>query len=173
MVRADLYRALRRLHLWQGPDRHHDDRRRLQQTANEALRRALREYDDGTNYRARSPRLPQEAISGGRRQGRTRSRAQLDAALDALPSVVRPAAGGVVDFAAGPHPKLKVLLRDHSLGDVSGENLEWASFRANALKRGDIVRVIRRADGFRLDAVPQVQGRARRRWTRGRAESAR
>jgi len=82
----------------------------LQQTANEALRRALREYDERHDYRGPESHLPPEALDEV--AVKTDSpRAQLDAALDAMPSIVGllPASWWI---SRRRPPQLKVLLRD-------------------------------------------------------------
>jgi penicillin-binding protein 1A len=132
----------------------------LQQAANEALRRALRDYDERHPYRGPEASLPAEALaemSPAAGDGAA-PRALLDAALDARPAVAGLLPAVVVDFAAAPKARLKVLGRDHRLLEIAGEDLEWAQLKAGALKRGDIVRITRRGDGWRLTQVPQVQG---------------
>jgi penicillin-binding protein 1A len=133
----------------------------LQQAANEALRRALRDYDERRPYRGAEAALPPEALAEAvppRDTAGTAPRALLDAALDARPQVAGLLPAVVLDFEAAPKPRLRVLLRDHRLVDVTGEDLEWAALKPGALKRGDIVRVIRRGTAWRLTQVPQVQG---------------
>lgn len=130
---------------------------KMQVAANDALRRALRDYDERHEYRGPEARLPPEALS----QVAARSdepRALLDAALDALPTVVGLHPAVVVEFEAAPKPRLKVLTRDHALIDVPAAELEWAQLKPRALKRGDIVRIFRNGEHWRLTQVPQVQG---------------
>jgi penicillin-binding protein 1A len=129
----------------------------LQLAANEALRRALRDYDERHEYRGPESRLPPEALAqvGARPE---ESRALLDAALDALPSVVGLEPAVVVDFEAVPVPRVKVLTREHLLVDLRAEELEWAALKAGALKRGDIVRILKEGERWKLTQVPQVQG---------------
>jgi penicillin-binding protein 1A len=132
----------------------------LQAAANEALRRALRDYDERHPYRGPEAALPAEAlaeVSPGDRDA-DQPRALLDAALDTLPPIVGLMPAVVVDFTTTPKPKLKVLARDHSLIEIAGEDLEWAQLKAAALKRGDIVRITRRGASWRLTQVPKVQG---------------
>jgi penicillin-binding protein 1A len=129
----------------------------LQHTANEALRRALREYDERHEYRGPEGRLPPEAL-GEVDAKPAEARALLDAALDARPSVVGLLPAVVVDYAPAPKAKLKVLTRDHTLVDIRPEDLEWAALKGDALTRGDIVRIARAGDRWRLAQVPLVQG---------------
>ena len=128
----------------------------LQAAANEALRRALRDYDERHEYRGPESRLPAEALAqvGAKPE---ESRALLDAALDALPTVVGLVPAVVVEFTAQAL-RLKVLTRDHALLELAAEDLEWAALKAGALQRGDIVRVIKQGERWRLTQVPQVQG---------------
>jgi len=129
----------------------------LQIAANDALRRALRDYDERHEYRGPESRLPPEALAEvGAKPDATRT--LLDAALDALPTVVGLHPAVVVDFSTAPSPRLKVLTRDHALLDIRPEEFEWAALKAGALKRGDIVRVFRNGEHWRLTQVPQVQG---------------
>jgi penicillin-binding protein 1A len=132
----------------------------LQAAANEALRRALRDYDERHPYRGPEAALPAEALAevSPADRGADNPRALLDAALDALPPVVGLMPAVVVDFTATPKPRLKVLARDHSLVEIAGEDVEWAQLKGDALKRGDIVRITRRGASWRLTQVPKVQG---------------
>jgi penicillin-binding protein 1A len=129
---------------------------RMQIAANEALRRALRAYDERHAYRGPEARLPPEALSQVTAVGEE-SRALLDASLDALPTVVGLLPAVVVEFSAAP-PKLKVLTREHTLVDLQPPQFEEAPLKAGALKRGDIVRVMKEGDRWHLTQVPQVQG---------------
>jgi len=128
-----------------------------QLAANEALRRALRDYDERHDYRGPESKLPAEALAqvGARPE---ESRVLLDAALDALPTVVGLHPAVVVDFDATPKLRLKVLTRDHALIDVPAAELEWAKLRPGSLKRGDIVRIFKNGETWRLTQVPLVQG---------------
>jgi penicillin-binding protein 1A len=130
---------------------------KMQVAANDALRRALRDYDERHDYRGPEARLPPEALSQVGAAG-DEPRALLDAALDALPTVVGLHPAVVVEFEAAPQPRLKVLTRDHALIDVPAAELEWAKLKPKALKRGDIVRIYRNGEQWRLTQVPQVQG---------------
>lgn len=130
---------------------------KMQVAANDALRRALRDYDERRDYRGPEARLPPEALSQVGASG-DEPRALLDAALDALPTVVGLHPAVVVEFEAAPQPRLKVLTRDHALIDVPAAELEWAKLKPRALKRGDIVRIFRNGEQWRLTQVPQVQG---------------
>jgi len=129
----------------------------LQVAANDALRSALRDYDERHAYRGPESRLPPEALAqvGARPE---EPRALLDATLDALPTVVGLLPAVVVDFEATPRLRLKVLTRDHALLDLLPEELEWAALKPGALKRGDIVRVIKNGERWHLTQVPLVQG---------------
>ena len=132
----------------------------LQQAANEALRRALRDYDERHEYRGAEAALPPEALAEVTPPAGPDDapRALLDAALDARPLVVGLLPAAVVEFVAAPKARLKVLTRDHRLVDIAGENLGWAQLKAGALKRGDIVRITPRGADWRLTQIPQVQG---------------
>jgi penicillin-binding protein 1A len=130
---------------------------KMQVAANDALRRALRDYDERHEYRGPEARLPPEALGQVGAKG-DEPRALLDAALDALPAVVGLHPAVVVEFEAAPKPRLKVLTRDHALIDVPAAELEWAGLKPKALKRGDIVRIFRNGEQWRLTQVPQVQG---------------
>ena len=130
---------------------------KMQVAANDALRRALRDYDERRDYRGPEARLPPEALGQVGASG-DEPRALLDAALDALPAVVGLHPAVVVEFEAAPQPRLKVLTRDHALIDVPAAELEWAQLKPRALKRGDIVRIFRNGERWRLTQVPQVQG---------------
>jgi penicillin-binding protein 1A len=130
---------------------------KMQLAANDALRRALRDYDERHEYRGPEAKLPAEALEqvGAKTE---EPRALLDAELDALPTVVGLHPAVVVDFEATPKARLKVLTRDHALIDIPPAELEWAALKRGALKRGDIVRIFRNGEAWRLSQVPQVQG---------------
>jgi len=132
----------------------------LQAAANDALRRALRDYDERHEYRGPEATLPPEALAEvlPPDRGADSPRALLDAALDARPPVVGLLPAVVVDVTATPGPGLRVLTRDHRLVEITGEDVEWAQLKAGSLKRGDIVRITRRGAGWRLTQVPRVQG---------------
>ena len=129
----------------------------LQATANEALRHSLRDYDERHEYRGAESRLPDAALAEVAAQP-PQQQLQLDAALDALPSVSGMTTVVVVDYSGKPRPKLRVLTRDRRLLEISGEGLDWAHLGDTALKRGDLVRILRQGDGWRLTQVPEVQG---------------
>lgn len=138
---------------------------RLQQAANQALRQALRDYDERHPYRGAEARLPDEALGevtarpGPAAAGTAEPPyALLDAALDARPAVSGLLPAVVVDFQATPKARLRVLTREHALVEVTGEDIEWAQLAAGDLKPGDIVRIIRRGEAWRLTQVPEVQG---------------
>ena len=134
---------------------------KLQHAANEALRGALRDYDERHPYRGPEARLPDEALAAftaARQAPPEPARALLDAALDARPSVAGLLPAVVVEFQAAPQARLKVLTRDRALIDIAGEDLEWAALAAGALKPGDIVRITRRGEAWRLTQMPEVQG---------------
>jgi penicillin-binding protein 1A len=126
-----------------------------QDEANDALRRGLRDYDERHGWRGPEAKLPAEALE--RVTGKTNSSAaEVDAALDALPSIIGLMPAVVVDFAPA---KLRVLTRDHALAEIKPADFEWAGLKAGALARGDIVRILKNDDGsWRLAQLPQVQG---------------
>lgn len=130
----------------------------FQQAANDALRKALREYDERHQYRGPEARLPAAAL-GEVTATAAESRALVDQALDELPAVVGLQPAVVMDFAP---TVLRVLTRDHKLLDLPAPAFEWAKLAPGALARGDIVRILRTDDvvagGWRLTQVPQVQG---------------
>jgi penicillin-binding protein 1A len=157
MVRADLYAQYGDAVYGQGLRVTTTLDSRMQLAANDALRRGLREYDERHAYRGPEARLPAEALGQVAAPDEPQSRALLDATLDALPTVVGLHPAVVVEFAAAP-PKLKVLTRDHALLDVTVTEFEDAALKPGALKRGDIVRVMKDGEHWRLTQVPQVQG---------------
>jgi penicillin-binding protein 1A len=130
---------------------------RLQLAANDALRRALRAYDERHEYRGPEARLPPEALGPGAGPVEADSQVRIDGALDALPDVVGLLPAVVVEFSVAP-PKLKVLTRDHVLLDLPLPEFEGAPLKRGALKRGDIVRITQDGGQWRLTQVPQVQG---------------
>jgi penicillin-binding protein 1A len=130
---------------------------RLQLAANDALRRALRAYDERHAYRGPEARLPPEALGQVAEPAAADSHALVDDALDALPDVVGLLPAVVVEFSVSP-AKFKVLTRDRALLDLPPAEFEGAPLKRGALKRGDIVRVTQDGGPWRLTQVPQVQG---------------
>ena len=138
---------------------------KLQETANDALRKALRDYGERHEYRGPESRLPPDALS----QVTVKSdepQTLLDAALDALPPVADLTPAVVVDFSVPPQsatPRLRLLTRGHQLIELKPETFEWAQLKDGALKRGDIVRLFNagtagRETLWRLSQLPLVQG---------------
>jgi penicillin-binding protein 1A len=157
MVRADLFAQYGDAIYGQGLRVTTTIDAKMQKAANDALRRALRDYDERHEYRGPEAKLPVEALSQVSAKA-DEPRALVDAALDALPTVVGLHPAVVVEFEATPKPRLKVLTRDHALIDVPAAELEWAALKPHALRRGDIVRIFKNGEHWRLTQVPVVQG---------------
>ncbi|HUS23679.1 MAG TPA: penicillin-binding protein 1A [Candidatus Binatia bacterium] len=126
-----------------------------QATATEALRRALRDYDERHGWRGPESKLPPEALGQVAAKAGA-PRALVDAALDALPPVAELLPAVVVEFV--PRQSLRVLLRDHRLLELPKDAFEWAGLKDGGLARGDLVRIAPGDGAWRLAQVPQVQG---------------
>jgi penicillin-binding protein 1A len=122
-----------------------------QDSANRALRNAVTSYDERHGWRGAEARLPPELLTAKPEQ-----RLQIDAMLDERP----PAAGlepvVVVSFAPA---KLTVLRRGQQLTELAADDFAWAKLSAkNPLQAGDIIRVRRVGERWRIAQLPQAQG---------------
>lgn len=122
-----------------------------QDAANRALRSALLAYDERHGWRGPEARLPAELSRELDRQA---------AAVEGL-LLQRPQVAGLIPAAVlGFRPeKLSVLIAGPSVVDLSAEDFKWAGLSPRkAPAPGDIVRVRRVGDRWRLAQVPEVQG---------------
>lgn len=122
-----------------------------QEAANHALRSALLAYEERHAWRGPEARLPSELLSqsGPRRDLIEDFLAQRPSAAGLMPAAV-------VSFSAA---RLTVLLPDQRLAEIDAANFKWASIgERNALREGDIVRVRKVGDAWRLAQLPAVQG---------------
>ncbi len=121
---------------------------RRQEAANAALRAALMEYDERHGWRGAEGRLDPELQKAD-------GRGELGRALDAYPAVAGLVAAAVV--TAEPE-KLRLLARE-GLVELSKKDFAWANLSAKKpLLPGDIVRIRRTGESWRLAQLPKVQG---------------
>ncbi|MGH8447119.1 MAG: penicillin-binding protein 1A [Solimonas sp.] len=118
-----------------------------QQAANTALRKALLDYDERHGWRGPEARLPADVLSDS-------GRGQLGRALDARPPVAGLLAAAVVSYDAD---QLKLITRDGLL-TLAKDDFAWANLAKKPLAAGDVVRVRRVGERWRLAEVPAVQG---------------
>jgi len=119
---------------------------RKQLAANAALRKALLEYDERHGWRGPEARLPADVLSES-------GHGQLMSALDARPPVAGLIAAAVVSFAPD---ELKVLTRS-GLVTLGKDDFAWANLAKKPLVAGDVVRVRRVGDRWRLAEIPTAQ----------------
>lgn len=123
-----------------------------QEAANRALRSALLAYDERHGWRGPEARLPAELLS----EESGAEREKLDELLAARPPAAGLIPAAVVDFSA---QRLRVLLQGASLVEIALDDFSWARLGAKkGLQRGDIVRVRKLGERWRLAQVPDVQG---------------
>ncbi|WP_020647835.1 penicillin-binding protein 1A [Solimonas variicoloris] len=119
-----------------------------QLAANAALRKALLDYDERHGWRGPEARLPADVLSES-------GHGELGRALDARPPVAGLIAAAVVSYAP---EEIKLLTRD---GLVTLEKADFAWANANLARKplepGDVVRVRRVGERWRLAEVPSVQ----------------
>lgn len=118
-----------------------------QEAANQALRAALTAYDERHGWRGPEGRL-EAALLQESGQG------ELGRALDARPPVGGLIAAVVVELASD---QLRLLTRDGLL-QLAPKQYAWAQFSAKkTLAPGDIVRIRREADTWKLAQIPRAQ----------------
>ncbi len=121
-----------------------------QQAANDALRGALMDYDERHGWRGAEAQLDAALL-----QADADGRGQLGRALDAYPPVGELMAAAVVSATS---EQLRLLSRD-GLVLLEKKDFDWANLSPKKpLVAGDIVRIRRHGDRWRLAQLPQVQG---------------
>lgn len=119
----------------------------MQASANQALRRALLDYDRRHGWRGPEARLDPALVQAGG-EGRVRQE------LDRYPPVAGLVAGAVVSFTP---ERLQVLTRDQ-LVTLDAKAFEWAKLSAKKpLAPGDLVRLAPAGEGWRLAQLPRAQ----------------
>ncbi|MES2490277.1 MAG: penicillin-binding protein 1A [Pseudomonadota bacterium] len=118
--------------------------------ANAALRRSLLDYDERHGYRGAEAKLTPDLIPL-----LTTGSPKIDAALDERPLLSGLVPAVVTAFSAD---SLQLLTRTGRVSVVQND-FKWANFSAKkTLLPGDIVRIKRVGERWRLAQVPQVQG---------------
>lgn len=118
-----------------------------QLAANMALRKSLLDYDERHGWRGPEARLPADLL-------RDDGRGELSRALDAHPPVAGLQAAAVVSSAP---EEIRLLTRDGLVTLAKGD-FAWANLAKKPLAAGDLVRVRRVGERWRLAQVPAVQG---------------
>ncbi|TXH05545.1 MAG: penicillin-binding protein 1A [Nevskiaceae bacterium] len=120
-----------------------------QEAANQALRRALQDYDERHGWRGAEAKLPAGLLAqleGGN--------PQVIAALDARPLIAGLVPAVVTDFSP---EAIRLLTRTGGV-TLAREDFKWANLsEKRPLTPGDIVRIKRSGDRWKLSQVPQVQ----------------
>lgn len=123
---------------------------RKQELANDALRKALNDYDERHGWRGPEARLAPEVLE--------RAAKDSDAIvneLSALPRISDLVPGVVLEFS----PETIKLLTQSGLMELKKAEFAWAGLSAKKpLQRGDIVRLKRVGEKWKLGQLPQVQG---------------
>lgn len=120
-----------------------------QLAANSALRRALLDYDERHGYRSPEAKLPPELVAQLNAGG-----PKIDGALDERPIVAGLVPAIVVQFT----PDALQLLTRSGRVTVQKDDFKWANFSSKkTLSPGDIVRIKRVGERWRLAQTPQVQ----------------
>lgn len=120
-----------------------------QLAANAALRRALLDYDERHGYRSPEAKLPPELVAQLNAGG-----PKIDAALDERPVIAGLVPAIVVQFT----PDALQLLTRNGRVTVQKDDFKWASFSdKKTLSPGDIVRIKRVGERWRLAQTPQAQ----------------
>lgn len=123
-----------------------------QQAATDALRAGLLAYGERHGYDGPEARLPDEAIAELRRDAAAPA---IRAHLDARPPVVGLESAVVLSLS---QDKLVVRTADATL-ELPKTAFSWAGFNnKKTLTTGDVVRVARNGNNWRLAQIPTVQG---------------
>lgn len=121
-----------------------------QQAANDALRKALQDYDARHGWRGPEARVAPALLDGHAGE----SDAILNE-LSALPRLSELAPAVVLEF----RPDRISLLTQDGLRQLAAADFAWANLSAKRpLQRGDIVRLRRVGEKWKLAQIPQVQG---------------
>lgn len=137
-----------------------------QQAAVRGLRQALIAYDERHGYRGpettiRNPDLlaqqavppPSEDEDGEPEAEEVPSALEQ---LDALPQIAGMPAAVVAESSL---EQITALTRNHGLVTLPATAFEWAKLTAEQLpQRGQVIRLLKTDDGFRLSQLPEVQG---------------
>lgn len=125
-----------------------------QAAANLAVRSALIAYDERHGWRGPEKRLP-EALLSEATEATTPSKG-IGNFLELLPSAAGLYPAAVVDFDGG---QLRLLTRSQGLLVLAPEDYKWANISAKKpLNRGDVVRVRRDGERWRLAELPEAEG---------------
>ncbi len=120
-----------------------------QQAANLALRSALIDYEERHGWNGPETQLPATLLA------ENADAKGIGNFLDALPNAAGLIPATVVDFGADG---LRVLTRGQGVLELAAEDYKWARITAkNPLKRGDVVRVRRDGERWRLAQLPAAQ----------------
>ncbi|MDB5972018.1 MAG: penicillin-binding protein [Hydrocarboniphaga sp.] len=124
-----------------------------QSVANRALRSALIAYDERHGWRGAETHLPERLLAETTLQ--KPSTLGLGAFLDSLPSAAGLVPAAVVSFDAG---KLRLLSRS-GLIELDPEDYKWAGLSPKkTVQRGDVLRVRRDGERWKLAELPEAQG---------------
>ena len=119
----------------------------MQVSANQALRNALLDYDRRHGWRGPEGQLDPAMLQAG-------GEGQVRKALEQRPPIAGLVAAAVVAF--GPE-QLQVLTRDQLI-TLDAKAFEWAGLSAKkSLAPGDLVRLSRVGEGWRLAQIPRAQ----------------
>ncbi|MGH8455820.1 MAG: penicillin-binding protein 1A [Stenotrophobium sp.] len=149
MVRADLYAKYGEAVYSRGytVTTTLDSQRQI--AANRALRSALLDYDERHGWRGAEAHLAPELLQGGHTDPRV-----VDA-LDERPTLAGLVPAAVLTFSS---EQLRVLTEE-GVAIVERNDFKWANLsEKKPLKRGDIVRIKREGDHWKLSQMPEVQG---------------
>ncbi|WP_428311027.1 penicillin-binding protein 1A [Hydrocarboniphaga sp.] len=125
-----------------------------QAAANRALRSALIAYDERHGWRGAETRLPERLLAETTLA--KPSTQGLGAFLDALPSAAGLVPAAVVAFEPG---KPLQLLARSGLVELAPEDYAWARLSAKKpVQRGDVLRVRRDGERWKLAELPEAQG---------------
>jgi penicillin-binding protein 1A len=124
-----------------------------QTSANRALRSALIAYDERHGWRGAETHLPERLLAETALD--KPSTLGLGGFLDSLPSAAGLIPAAVVSFDGG---KLRLLSRG-GLIELDPEDYKWANLSPKkTVQRGDIVRVRRDGERWKLAELPEAQG---------------
>ncbi|HWU68329.1 MAG TPA: penicillin-binding protein 1A [Stenotrophobium sp.] len=149
MVRADLYARYGEALYTSGYSVITTIDSKRQQAADDALRKGLLEYDERHGWRGAEAKIDPALLDGAA------ARHKVELMLDARPTLAGLVPAVVLEFS----PASLRLLTENGVATLDDKDFKWANLSAKKpLHRGDIVRIRRVGERWRLAQVPAVQG---------------
>ncbi|MGH8504618.1 MAG: penicillin-binding protein 1A [Stenotrophobium sp.] len=149
MVRADLYAKYGEALYTSGYSVLTTIDSKRQQAADDALRKGLLEYDERHGWRGAEAKIDPALLDGAA------AKRKVELMLDVRPTLAGLVPAVVLEFS----PASLRLLTENGVATLDDKDFKWANLSAKKpLHRGDIVRIRRVGERWRLAQMPAVQG---------------